>query len=281
MEELNQETQTQEQPTEGQAPVESYESPEIGDMLNNALSSEPTEIETEAEPEGEPEVTQTPEAQAQSVGETPAQAVPATPEVAPQKPAITPEIEALIAAEVQKRQQGILGALQSERAKRQAIEQQLNGAIPLDEAQSQVQVLSQRLMHQSEQAARRNHPDFDEAYSFFLNEASTNSALRDSVLDAVDPGEAAYQAGLNLKAIKELGPDAISNPYKLLEKGEQRGYEKAKAELQKEYEAKLAGLSAQKLKTPTDITKARSTGSAAIPYRTPSLAEALKMSRKI
>lgn len=257
-----------------------YESPGIGAMLQGA-ASEPSETQPTAETESVPDAPEAevtsevaPEPTTEAVPQPVAPVVPA--QAVTTAPQITPEVQALIDQRLAESQKGILRALQTERAKRQELEQQLGGAVPADHAASVTQTLQAQYLTLSENAARRHYKDFDQVYGEFLREVGNNDQLRDTVLQSPDPGEAAYQAGLQVKLVRELGPEVISNPYRLLEKGEERGYAKAKAELTKEYELKLSARAGEKQQTPTDISKARSTGGTTVPYRTPSLAEALK-----
>lgn len=266
------ENQTQEVQSEPQ-----YESPDIGDMLNGTTQESGEAVESVGAESMEPEVVETTEGEVTQAQAQPTPAAVTAPETV-QKPAIqmTPEIQALIDEQISNRTKGILGALQGERSRRRELEQQLGVAMPVDEVQSVTSRQDQRFLALSENAARRHYKDFDSAYALFLEEIGNNPSLRDTVLNSDDPGEAAYQAGLQVKLVRELGQDVLGNPYKLLEKGEQRGYEKAKAELMKEYEAKLSARATEKHLTPTDISKARSAGSTSVPYRTPSLSEVLK-----
>ncbi len=245
-----------------------YESPGISEMLAPEVTATPAETVVDS-PEGE--VVTDP------VAATPVVPVVTAP-VTPVAPQITPEIQALIDGRLAESQKGILRALQTERSRRQELEQQLGGAIPAEQAVSATQNLQTQFLTLSENAARRHYKDFDSVYGLFLAEAGNNDSLRDTVLNSPDPGEAAYQAGLQVKLVKELGPEVIGNPYRLLEKGEERGYAKAKAELTKEFESKLSTRASEKQQTPTDISKARSAGSTSVPYRSPSLGELLKKS---
>ncbi len=254
-----------------------YESPSIGDMLQSA----PSEGETETAQPTPEEAFDAAQVEAPATAEAlPVTPTVPTPEVAPQAPVITPEIQAMIDQRLAEKTKGLIGAVQSERARRQELEQQLGGAIPSEQAESVTQALRSQMLTMSENSAKRYYKDYDAVSQIFYTEAATNEALRDSVLNSPDPGEAAYRAGLNLKLARDLGPEALSNPYSLIERGEKQGYEKARAELTKEFEAKLAARSGEKQKTPTDISQARSTGSVSVPYRSPSLTELLKRATK-
>lgn len=266
--------------TEVETPSESYESPSIGEMLSGE-APEATAIEPESQ--ATPEVVE-PVAQGEVTPETPAPAQEAAPAqtqtpVTPAPP-ITPEIQALIDARVAESTKGLIGAVQAERMRRQELQAQLGGAVPMEQAQSEVAQLKNQFLEMSEIMARQAFPDYDQVVQNFYQEAASNEALRESVLNAKAPAMAAYQAGLNVKLSRELGPDVVGNPYVLMQKTKEKYREELRQELAREFEGKLSAKSQEKQKTPTDISQARAAGGGSQPYVSPSLSDMLKMANK-
>lgn len=264
------------------AQPQSYESPSIGEMLQGTSSSggvskaepapEPAPTASEAEPLAEAAPAPSAQPQPQATPETQPQAAPANP--------ITPEMQAYLNAELQKRTQGILGALQAERTKRQELEQQLGGAVPVDHAEEYRRQQDRRILAMSERVARWAHPDYDEVISHFWQELPNNPSLVDNVLEAEVPAEAAYQTALSLKAAKEFGPEVVGNPYALIEKVRKKVEGEIETKLRKEYEAKLSAKAIERRQTPTDISEARAAGGGNQPYRSPAFTDLLRSAQK-
>lgn len=62
-----------------------------------------------------------------------------------------------------------------------------------------------RFLQLCEQAARARHKDFEDVVQVFAEAAASTPGLADEARRAPDPAEFIYQAGLNLKRVKEAG----------------------------------------------------------------------------
>lgn len=256
--------------------TETYESPSLGDMLSGEAPTGGSETSEGSAPEA-PAATPAPtvaEAAPQPAA-TPAPEAPATQPAptAPAAPAIDPEV---LRAEVAKATKGLLGAIQTERQKRQQLEQQLGGAIPAEEADQQVEGLKRQLLTQSETLMRLQNPDYDEVVSHFYAEAANNPALAQTVLDSEVPALAAYQTGQNLKLAKKYGAEVLGNPALLAQKIRAESEAEIRAKVTAELQSTLHAKATERAKTPTDISGARASGGDAQPYRSPSLESVLR-----
>lgn len=60
-------------------------------------------------------------------------------------------------------------------------------------------------LNTSEQAAKANHPDYDEAYEAFAQAVQANPMLAHEMAQALDPGEFAYRKGKTALEIQKVG----------------------------------------------------------------------------
>lgn len=247
----------------------------MGDMLSGKSNAGGSEGETESPaPAAEtPQASEDQAAPTQAAATTPEASVtpPPAPQAAP--PAIDPEI---LRAEVAKATKGLLGAIQTERQKRQALEQQMGGMAPIEEADQRVDSLKKQLLTQSETLMRLQHKDYDEVTSHFYAEAANNPALAQTVLESDVPALAAYETGQSLKLAKKYGPEVLGNPAKLAEKLRAEMAQELRASITKELESTLHAKARERANTPTNISEARAAGGGEQPYRSPGLAALLK-----
>lgn len=248
----------------------------MGEMLEKAQAPQADQVEPEAI---------TPEAPVEEAPKAPEAPAPvATPEVKTEAVAaasVTPAVTETPQEDPGRKFQGIMGALQAERLKRQSLEARLaeleGTSVPQEAAQSEIQSLKTQLYRQSEHLARLAHPDYDEVYADFEKEALNNEALAITVLNSEVPAEAAYQAGLNIRLQKKYGVDVVGNPMKLKEALEKEIRADERARANQEFQAQLSAKATQRSKTPTDISLARAAGGSTVSeYQSPSFGEALR-----
>jgi hypothetical protein len=235
--------------TEAATPVAAAKTEETAPVKSVAETAKPIEATPAAKPEG-----------------TVIEATPAAPAVEPAAQMVP------------------VSALQAERQKRQAIEDQLRQyqqplteQTEVDPANAQFQALNQKFLAQSEKSARRAHSDFDDAYKSFVEATQSNPELARLVVESEDPGEAAYQAGKNFLLAKQYGVQSIGDLNGLVAAVEKKAREDERKKATEEHQATLTAKAAERLKTPTDITTARAAGgSTESDWMPPSMGEHLK-----
>lgn len=264
----------------------SYETPSLGEVLDKVQgkTETPTETETETAPESEPVV----ETQTEVVAQAPTEVADVTETETGVKP-----------------QPGFVpvAAIQSERQKRQQLEQQLQSLLILNQQLQQQQytapqdavyqapaevdpnVVKNQVATMSEHLARQTHPDYDEKYQAFAKALQTNpqkyQPLYESIMGSEHPGEAAYRAGEQLLLAEKYGADVVNNPSKFREAIRKETEIEIKAKADADAHAKVQGKLKERSKTPTDISQARSAGgSTESTWSMPSLESTLRKVQK-
>lgn len=85
-----------------------------------------------------------------------------------------------------------------------------------------------------EQAAKARHTDFEDVARVFAEAAQVTPGLIDEARQAADPAEFIYQAGRNLKRVREAG-----SIEELIKQAEARGEERARLELSGKAQPKI------------------------------------------
>jgi hypothetical protein len=257
--------EAQEQATPVEVKVEDYQAPTV-DSLFGAK-----------QPAAEPAETLATESPTDVTSEAPAATLEATPAetqttAAAEAPPVTTE------PVPDPKSQGLLSGLQAERRKRQELQseneqlrQQLAGnttpepVYDVPEADPRLQQFEKRwesrFLTMSEQAARKVHSDFQEKFDLLMAEcagsdtAAPNVALAKTIFeDSDDPGEAAYQAGVQLSMQKKYGND----PTKIVEKVRSEVEAELRPKLKAELEAEILGKVVKRSNVPTNISGAAS-----------------------
>jgi hypothetical protein len=166
-------------------------------------------------------------------------------------------------------EKGLIRAVQEERRKRQAIEQELQtlrsqSMVPPPDVysdpatyvkQSVEQVRGETrgvLTSMSEAMARRAYPDFQEKYDVFAEAVAQNPSLLEVVMASELPGEAVYQTGKQLLFEREFG----RTPEEIQANMEKKLRPKLKSEIEAEILGKLKGKNNQT----TNILTSRAAG---------------------
>lgn len=163
---------------------------------------------------------------------------------------------------------GLLKAVQAERAKRQELEARLLAAEsqktpPADYGEDPERFVSEhmaelerkfqrRLVDMSEVFSRNTHPDFQEKYDLFAEATVNNRPLLETILASDFPAEAAYQAGKQILIEKKYGRDFEAQKKKIVEETTKN--------LEKQIEEKLLAKLKDKSNQPTNILSARAAG---------------------
>lgn len=146
---------------------------------------------------------------------------------------------------------------------------------------AQAKKVLERVAAVSEQQARIAHSDFDEKYAAFAEAAVENPAIYHTVMAADLPGEAAYQAGKTILLSKKYGWETLSDPEKLRSALLKEVRAEWEAKQKADELANTKAVAADKAKTPTDISQARSASPPAdLDYKTPQLSHLLAKVKK-
>ena len=198
------------------------------------------------------------------------EAKPAEPEnTATQKPEEKKENQ-----EFTEKERAFLAAMQEERRKRQAMEQELNtirqqamqtaqqnGGQPpktfwddpeaaLKQFQQQVQTVALRTrLDTSEAIARQRYQDFEQNVQFFGELMAQTPGLREQMLNSPDPAEFAYKTGKTHREYRELGS---------IEEYRAKVEREARAKIEAEYKQREQERQQKTAELPTSLTNAPS-----------------------
>jgi hypothetical protein len=76
------------------------------------------------------------------------------------------------------------------------------------------QAQQQNFLNNSEMFAKAKHPDYDDAYTSFKQQASVNPALVQQVLSSSNPAETAYAIGKQIQSMTQLSDAGGIDAYK-------------------------------------------------------------------
>jgi hypothetical protein len=220
---------------------------DLAEVLNGTEEVE-TQQEAEVVETETPETTETTET---TTGEETAVTTPVT-----EEPPDVAGLKAALLAERQKRQQyeDWYRAQQAKETPPEPVdvwekpEEFINRAVTQAE-----QRFTNRLLDMSEAAARGRHQDFDSKLEVFAQLAQRDPALRQSMVNAPDPGEYAYRTAERFQVMQEMG-DPVA--YKA----------KVRAEIEAEYRTKFEAESKEKFnkeltdRLPPSMTETRAVG---------------------
>lgn len=228
------------------------------DELDTFLEGQPTEAAPEPDVTPEPEPQPEPEAAAPE---------PAAEEPKGEEDGSTPEPESNAPMVP-------IAALQDERAKRQALEQQLQAAQSQDQPerpdvfqdpdgafnhveQQVTQQVTKVKLDLSESMVRSQHEDFDTKLDAFAEAMGKNPALHAEMMAHVNPAQFAYEQGTRELMLNDIGdPVAYEQSVRTKIEAEVRATVEAEMKAKQEADAKV------RESIPESLVDARSTGPA-------------------